>query len=143
MAQEDLIPFNERSEEEHKSIATSGGIASGEARRRKRDLKKMIALGWEVAQKLQLEKLNKALKDETIDPLKKEALLEAKKMIEETGLDIAIPLQIASDWSLPSEKRLSALNILYEHEHGKPKQRTELTGADGKDLIAPTIKDDI
>lgn len=39
MAREDLIPFNERTEEEQKRIARQGGIASGAARRRKRALK--------------------------------------------------------------------------------------------------------
>lgn len=39
MAKEDLIPMNERTKEEQKKIATMGGIASGEARRRKRSIK--------------------------------------------------------------------------------------------------------
>lgn len=39
MAQEDLIPFSERTEEEQKRIRTAGGIASGEARRRKKAMK--------------------------------------------------------------------------------------------------------
>lgn len=34
-----LIPFNERTESEQREIATAGGIASGAARRRKRALK--------------------------------------------------------------------------------------------------------
>ena len=37
--QENLIPFNELTEEEHREIARKGGIASGEARRRKREIK--------------------------------------------------------------------------------------------------------
>ncbi len=42
MAQEDLIPMNERTKEEQKKIATKGGIASGKARRRKRNMKDAI-----------------------------------------------------------------------------------------------------
>ena len=42
MAQEDLIPMNERTKEEQKKIATKGGIASGIARRRKRNMKDAI-----------------------------------------------------------------------------------------------------
>ena len=34
-----LIPFNERTEEEQREIAKKGGIASGESRRRKREIK--------------------------------------------------------------------------------------------------------
>ena len=36
MAKEDLIPFNQRTEEEQKKIARKGGKASGEARRIKK-----------------------------------------------------------------------------------------------------------
>lgn len=38
MAQKDLIPLNKRTKEEAKEISKKGGIASGEARRRKRDM---------------------------------------------------------------------------------------------------------
>lgn len=44
MAREDLIPFNQRTEDEQKRIATAGGIASGAARRRKRSLKEAADL---------------------------------------------------------------------------------------------------
>lgn len=36
MAQEDLIPLNQRTKDEQKAIARQGGIASGAARRRKK-----------------------------------------------------------------------------------------------------------
>lgn len=39
MAQKDLIPMNERTEEEQKEIASKGGKASGAARRRKRTIR--------------------------------------------------------------------------------------------------------
>ena len=42
MAQEDLIPMSMRTKEEQKKIATKGGIASGIARRRKRNMKDAI-----------------------------------------------------------------------------------------------------
>lgn len=37
--EQNLIPFNERTESEKREIATAGGIASGAARRRKRALR--------------------------------------------------------------------------------------------------------
>ena len=37
--EENLIPFNERTESEQRQIAQKGGIASGAARRRKRSMK--------------------------------------------------------------------------------------------------------
>ncbi len=37
--EKNLIPFNERTEDEQRKIARQGGIASGKARRRKRSMK--------------------------------------------------------------------------------------------------------
>lgn len=42
MAQEDLIPLNERTIEEQKEIARKGGIKSGEVRREKKLLKEYL-----------------------------------------------------------------------------------------------------
>lgn len=42
--EENLIPFNERSESEQREIARQGGIASGVARRRKRSMKEAADL---------------------------------------------------------------------------------------------------
>ena len=41
MAKEDLIPQNQRTKDEQKKIASKGGIASGEARRRKKAMSEM------------------------------------------------------------------------------------------------------
>lgn len=41
---ENLIPFDERTEEEQRNIAKKGGVASGKARREKRDLKRALEL---------------------------------------------------------------------------------------------------
>lgn len=41
---ENLIPFTERSKEEVKEINARGGINSGKARRKKRELKKLLEL---------------------------------------------------------------------------------------------------
>ena len=42
--EENLIPFNERTESEQRQIAQKGGIASGAARRRKTDRRRVNAL---------------------------------------------------------------------------------------------------
>lgn len=42
MSQQDLIPFNERTKAEQKAIARQGGIASGEARRKKKAWKDIL-----------------------------------------------------------------------------------------------------
>lgn len=45
MSSEDLIPLSERTKDEQREIARQGGIASGEARRRKKELRlSLIAL---------------------------------------------------------------------------------------------------
>lgn len=44
MSREDLIPFNERTEDEQKRIAQMGGVASGVARRRKKSLREAADL---------------------------------------------------------------------------------------------------
>lgn len=44
MADENLIPFNERTEEEQRAIATQGGIASGVARRNKKMLRECLEM---------------------------------------------------------------------------------------------------
>jgi len=44
MAQEDLIPFNELTEEEQKKLASKGGKASVKARREKKKMKEQLDL---------------------------------------------------------------------------------------------------
>ena len=61
---ENLIPFNERTEEEQRKIQRKGGIASGKARREKADLKK---------------KVNEILSMDVFSP-------QLKEMLEEKGL---------------------------------------------------------
>ena len=43
-SQDNLIPFNKRTEEEQRRIAKMGGIASGEARREKATFKKQLEM---------------------------------------------------------------------------------------------------
>ena len=63
MAQKDLIPMNERTEEEQKKIASKGGKASGEARRRKRTLQSaaQMILSLKVTDADTIEELKKAM----------------------------------------------------------------------------------
>lgn len=42
--QDNLIPFNQRTEEEQREIARQGGIASGEARREKATMKRTLEM---------------------------------------------------------------------------------------------------
>lgn len=57
--EENLIPFNERTESEQREIAQKGGIASGAARRRKRSLREAadLYLSLPVADQRRVNKL--------------------------------------------------------------------------------------
>ena len=44
MAEQDLIPLNKRTKEEQKKIARKGGIASGESRKRKKQMHELVSL---------------------------------------------------------------------------------------------------
>ena len=48
MAREDLVSLADRTKEEQQKIATKGGIASGKARRKKKEQKKNIACALEL-----------------------------------------------------------------------------------------------
>ena len=63
--QDNLIPMNERTKEEQREIAKQGGIASGEARRRRKTLKEELLALLELNDnnnKISLAVLEKALK---------------------------------------------------------------------------------
>ena len=59
---QNLIPFDQRTEEEAREAGRKGGIASGVSRRRKRDLREAaeLYLSLPVTDKRQLSKLSKA-----------------------------------------------------------------------------------
>lgn len=74
MTSKNLIPFNERTEEEQRKIQKKGGIASGKARREKADLKK---------------KVNQILEMDVFSP-------QLKEMLEEKGLNATNQTAIAT-----------------------------------------------
>ena len=70
VAREDLIPFNQRTEDEQRAIQQKGGIASGAARRRKRSLKEAadVYLSLPVADRRRWNKLaRRCIDPEDID----------------------------------------------------------------------------
>ena len=82
MAKEDLIPQNMRTKEEQKEIARKGGIASGEARRRKRSLREAMQtmLALELSEKEINDLAKKGSDAETqLDALTAAALMSAKR----------------------------------------------------------------
>ena len=82
MAKEDLIPQNMRTKEEQKEIARKGGIASGEAKRRKRSLREAMQtmLALELSEKEINDLAKKGYDAETqLDALTAAALMSAKR----------------------------------------------------------------
>lgn len=65
MAKSNLIPNSERSPEELREMGRKGGIKSGEARRRKRDMLKMTKLWGEVF-KTEVTKEARAKREEVL-----------------------------------------------------------------------------
>ena len=82
MAKEDLIPQNMRTKEEQKEIARKGGIASGEARRRKRSLREAMEtmLALDLSEKEINDLAKKGYDAQTqLDALTAAALMSAKR----------------------------------------------------------------
>ena len=79
---ENLIPFNERTETEQREIAKSGGKASGVARRRKADLRK-IAEGMITGDISEM--MIKSLIDIAADPGNKNAVSAFKEIRDLLG----------------------------------------------------------
>lgn len=72
MNEDNLIPNYERSPEELREMGRKGGIASGKARRKKRDLQKMAKLWMEVFD--ELESKDKAQAKKALDRMTKETM---------------------------------------------------------------------
>lgn len=82
MNEENLIPMNERSEEEVRELGRKGGIASGETRRRKKAFKEALLYALET----ELED-GQTIQDVGIDALMKKYMngdLEVFKAIRDT-----------------------------------------------------------
>ena len=104
MARKDLIPFNRLTEEEQKKLARKGGQASGEARRKKRDLK---------------EKLAVALEYITSEKIKQTPDKKLKSIIKNIGYDVYVLLKEIEGGNL------QAIDRAWDRLYGKPLQVSE------------------
>lgn len=95
MANENLIPFNERTEEEQRKIQRKGGIASGKARREKADLKK---------------KVNQILEMDVFSPQLKEALEEKGLNATNQTAIVTVLLQKALKGDMRAIELLAKMN---------------------------------
>ena len=104
---DNLIPFTELTEEEQRKIATKGGIASGEARRKKKLIKEQLEL-----------LLSLPLKDEN-----------AKRKLEQIGIDADnLDNQMAmviSVWNKALKGDIQAFNSIRDSVGERPKDVVE------------------
>lgn len=128
---ENLIPQNMRTKEEQRDIATMGGKASGEARRRKKTLREMFeTFGESEPNKIlvtQLEKLGiKVEKGDTMmDCLFKWAGVKTVEKSTKMG-DL-----------------LKFFEVFAKYTGQEPAQKHELTGKDGEPLNALSVNLDL
>lgn len=85
--EENLIPFNQRTEEEQRAIATMGGIASGKARREQRAMRELL----EIALSAKCVKGDASNKEEAAAQL-------AKKMAEGDLKAIEVGLKVLGEY---------------------------------------------
>jgi len=112
MAEKDLIPMNKRSKEEVKQIAAKGGVNSGIARKKKKELKERFKLGLEIFTKLKA------------DELKKQGNKEAAEIVKEIGLEVFTFLDILNNDKDNSLVKLQAVNGVLDRIEGKATQKS-------------------
>lgn len=112
MAEKDLIPMNKRSKEEVKQIAAKGGVNSGIARKKKKELKDRFKLGLEIFTKLKA------------DELKKQGNKEAAEIVKEIGLEVFTFLDILNSDKDNSFLKLQAVNGVLDRIEGKATQKS-------------------
>ena len=112
MAQKDLIPMSKRTKEEVKAIASRGGIKSGVARKKKKELKERFKLGLEIFTELKAREL------------KLNGNEEAAKIVKEIGLETFTFLDILQDEKNSPQIKLQAINDILDRVEGKATQKS-------------------
>lgn len=123
---ENLTPFNESKREESVTAGKKGGIASGKARRERKEYAEQLKIVIELGTERALELAKEANNDKVI------------KMIEEGGLLAFEHLNILMDQSNKPEVRLKALDMMIDRLEGKPIQSVVTTGSTIKETIVVT-----
>lgn len=126
MAQKDLIPMNKRSKEEVKRISSNGGIKSGVARKKKKELKERFKLGLEIFTELKAREL------------KLNGNEEAAKIVKEIGLETFTFLDILQDEKNSPQIKLQAINDILDRVEGKATQKSVIDASvNGERELSP------
>ena len=115
--EENLIPFTERTEEEQREIARKGGIASGIARRRKRDMKEAVDLLLSLPCKL------KTQNGDSIREMAKELGIDEDEI--DNQMAVAISMFIVA--SAGGKNSVGAATFLRDTVGDKPKEEIEIS----------------
>jgi hypothetical protein len=126
MAQKDLIPMSKRTKEEVKAIASRGGIKSGVARKKKKELKERFKLGLEIFTELKAREL------------KLNGNEEAAKIVKEIGLETFTFLDILQDEKNSPQIKLQAINDILDRVEGKATQKSVIDASvNGERELSP------
>ena len=126
MAQSDLIPMSKRTKEEVKAIASRGGIKSGVARKKKKELKERFKLGLEIFTELKAREL------------KLNGNEEAAKIVKEIGLETFTFLDILQDEKNSPQIKLQAINDILDRVEGKATQKSVIDASvNGERELSP------
>ncbi len=118
MSKENLIPLNERTEAERKVLAQKAGKASGEARRRKRDLKNTLDI-------LLSKPFNiKGKSYKSLVTKIKNLGIEENEIDNQTAMAFALFLASLNG----GKNAVSAFNTIRDTLGEKPKENVEITG---------------
>jgi hypothetical protein len=108
---ENLKPQSQRTKAEQRQVARQGGIASGKARKEKKELKDRIKLAFEIA---------------AAQAAKKHP--EQAKELKEIGFDVFVLKQMVENPDASDDLRLKTMAQLWDRAYGKPQQPVEMSG---------------
>ena len=134
--------------EQRKAMSRKGGIMSVISKRRKKVLADRIKLALEISTtenvKIIKERINILYNKRHNNNQKKsnnqklKLLIAQARTINECGIDVYGMLKIAES-SIDEDKRMKAINSLWDREEGKAKQQTEITGNIAEPIIISII----
>jgi len=116
MAKEDLIPLDRRTKEEQKQITTMGGKASGESRRKARDLRERFKIGLQAFTELKAKQFKVSGDDKKAE------------LIKDIGVEVFSLLEIANN-DTDAKTRLTAWDNILDRLVGKPVQENVVSAS--------------
>lgn len=122
--------FSTRTKEELREITRKGGVNSGKSRRNKRIISERIKLALDISTTANLATLKKEIieliPNRHLEANKGELKIKLAqaKTLKECGIDVYNMIKIAES-SFDDDKRIKAINSLWDREEGKPLAKTE------------------